>query len=175
MTELPTDSVGQPWAGKTIPSHGFAGDSGDADLALVAALARLQARPDPDAEVGLWRAWLQRGGSYPSSRSPTEVDELGRPRHRDPQRHGGRDADLTGRPRALPVFSRWSPRRVGPGTARAVTATLRRRPRSRRSATSSSSIWPRPTRPCCARAWCGRSHRHVPGMPATRRRTWRGL
>lgn len=35
----PTDSAGQAWAGKTIPSPGFAGDTGQADAGLLAALS----------------------------------------------------------------------------------------------------------------------------------------
>ncbi|MBB2987159.1 SseB family protein [Terracoccus luteus] len=34
----PADSAGQAWAGKSIPSHGFAGDTGGADAALLALL-----------------------------------------------------------------------------------------------------------------------------------------
>lgn len=34
----PSDSVGQAWSGKTIPTHGFSEDRGDADPELLAAL-----------------------------------------------------------------------------------------------------------------------------------------
>ena len=53
MSEVPGDSAGQAWAGKSIPSHGFAGDTGGADPALVAALAAGQQprqRTDPREE-----------------------------------------------------------------------------------------------------------------------------
>ena len=53
MSELPTDSAGQAWAGKSIPSHGFAGDTGGADPALVAALTAAQEHPDPETEAEL--------------------------------------------------------------------------------------------------------------------------
>jgi len=53
MSESPTDSAGQAWAGKSIPTSGFAGDTGGADPDLLAALATAHLTPDPDAEVAL--------------------------------------------------------------------------------------------------------------------------
>lgn len=47
---LPADSAGQPWAGKSIPSHGFAGDTGEADAALLEALRAAAGLPSPEAE-----------------------------------------------------------------------------------------------------------------------------
>ncbi|MEO7752924.1 MAG: SseB family protein [Terracoccus sp.] len=41
-----TDSAGQAWEGKSIPSHGFAGDTGAGDADLVAALEAGRASPE---------------------------------------------------------------------------------------------------------------------------------
>jgi hypothetical protein len=53
MSELPADSAGQPWAGKSIPSPGFADDTGNADPELLAALTAAQEHPDPHTEAAL--------------------------------------------------------------------------------------------------------------------------
>lgn len=47
---VPSDSAGQPWVGKTIPSHGFAGDTGEADTALLLALSAVLEQPTPETE-----------------------------------------------------------------------------------------------------------------------------
>lgn len=47
----PADSAGQAWAGKTIPSHGFGGDLGQADEELVATLRALRAERSEQAET----------------------------------------------------------------------------------------------------------------------------
>jgi hypothetical protein len=46
----PADSAGQAWTGKTIPSHGFAGDQGGADEDLIAALSALRVERSEQAE-----------------------------------------------------------------------------------------------------------------------------
>lgn len=49
----PSDSAGQAWAGKTIPSTGFEGDTGEVDPGLARALDahRLAATPESEAEL----------------------------------------------------------------------------------------------------------------------------
>jgi hypothetical protein len=47
---LPADSAGQAWAGKTIPSHGFGGDLGEADEELVVTLRALRAQRSEQTE-----------------------------------------------------------------------------------------------------------------------------
>jgi hypothetical protein len=49
----PSDSAGQAWAGKTIPSTGFEGDTGAADPDLARALAIHRQAPTPEAEAEL--------------------------------------------------------------------------------------------------------------------------
>lgn len=49
----PSDSAGQVWAGKSIPSHGFAGDTGEADAALLEALRANLEDPTPQNEQAL--------------------------------------------------------------------------------------------------------------------------
>ena len=49
----PADSAGQAWDGKTIPSTGFEGDTGEADPFVAAALEAVRLAPTPDAETGL--------------------------------------------------------------------------------------------------------------------------
>lgn len=49
----PADSAGQAWAGKTIPSTGFEGDTGEADPVLAAALTACRDAPTPDNETAL--------------------------------------------------------------------------------------------------------------------------
>lgn len=48
-TGRPADSAGQAWAGKTIPSHGFSGDTGEAAPGLLDALRDLQTGSSPGA------------------------------------------------------------------------------------------------------------------------------
>lgn len=49
----PSDSAGQAWVGKTIPSTGFEGDTGEADPDLARALAAHRRAPTPEAETEL--------------------------------------------------------------------------------------------------------------------------
>jgi hypothetical protein len=49
----PSDSVGQAWAGKAIPSTGFEGDTGALDPAVAAALDANRQGPTPDTETEL--------------------------------------------------------------------------------------------------------------------------
>lgn len=75
MTELPTDSAGQAWAGKSIPSHGFAGDTGGADPDLAAALAT--AHDSPEAEVQLLTRVASARWLVPVVAVADEVDDSG--------------------------------------------------------------------------------------------------
>jgi hypothetical protein len=77
MSDLPTDSAGQAWAGKSIPSHGFAGDTGGADPALMAALAAVHEHPDADAEVELLGRAASARWLVPVVAVADEVDESG--------------------------------------------------------------------------------------------------
>ncbi|GAA2155254.1 type III secretion system (T3SS) SseB-like protein [Humibacillus xanthopallidus] len=77
MSELPTDSAGQAWAGKSIPAHGFAGDTGGADPALEAALAAVHERPDADAEIELLARTASARWLVPVVAVADEVDESG--------------------------------------------------------------------------------------------------
>ena len=49
----PADSAGQAWHGKTIPSTGFEGDSGEVDPALAAALSACRQEPSGRTETEL--------------------------------------------------------------------------------------------------------------------------
>jgi hypothetical protein len=49
----PSDSAGQAWEDKTIPSPVFSGDTGEADPDLLAALDSVRAAPTPAAESAL--------------------------------------------------------------------------------------------------------------------------
>jgi hypothetical protein len=77
MSDLPTDSAGQAWAGKSIPSHGFAGDTGGADPALMAALEAVHEHPDADAEVELLGRAASARWLVPVVAVADEVDESG--------------------------------------------------------------------------------------------------
>jgi hypothetical protein len=75
-TGRPADSAGQAWSGKTIPSHGFSGDLGEADENLLAALRALRTERSEHAESlvmeGVARArWL-----VPVLAVATEVEEV---------------------------------------------------------------------------------------------------
>jgi hypothetical protein len=73
----PADSAGQAWEGKSIPSHGFAGDTGAADAALVAALAAAHGTPDDDVETALMEHVAQARWLVPVVAVAAEVDESG--------------------------------------------------------------------------------------------------
>jgi hypothetical protein len=73
----PADSAGQAWAGKTIPSHGFSGDPGDADAALVAALAAAHDAPGDETEAALMEHVARARWLVPVVALASEVDESG--------------------------------------------------------------------------------------------------
>jgi len=73
----PADSAGQAWEGKSIPSHGFAGDTGAADPDLVAALAAAHGTPGDDAETALMERVAQARWLVPVVAVAAEVDESG--------------------------------------------------------------------------------------------------
>ncbi|GAA6527030.1 SseB family protein [Intrasporangium sp. DVR] len=73
----PSDSVGQAWAGKTIPVQGFADDRGDADPGVITALRSCAGHPTPDAEVELMARVAVARWLVPVVAVPTEVDETG--------------------------------------------------------------------------------------------------
>jgi hypothetical protein len=79
--DLPADSAGQAWAGKSIPSHGFAGDTGGADPALVAALAAAHDGPEhgtePEAEADLIARVAAARWLVPVVAVADEVDDSG--------------------------------------------------------------------------------------------------
>src|SRR6476659_4283062 len=73
----PADSAGQAWQGKSIPSHGFSGDTGAADDALLAALAAAHATPGDDAEVAVMEHTAGARWLVPVVAVAAEVDESG--------------------------------------------------------------------------------------------------
>ncbi len=73
----PADSAGQAWQGKSIPSHGFSGDAGAADDALLAALAAAHESPGDDAEVAVMEHTAQARWLVPVVAVAAEVDESG--------------------------------------------------------------------------------------------------
>ena len=77
MSEGPTDSAGQSWAGKSIPSHGFAGDTGGADPALLAALAAVHDGPGLDTETALMDRVAEARWLVPVVAVADEVDDSG--------------------------------------------------------------------------------------------------
>jgi hypothetical protein len=105
MSDLPTDSAGQAWAGKTIPSHGFTGDTGGADPALVAALAAAHDQPDADTEAELLAQSARARWLVPVVAVAEEVDDSGA--HAVETRSDMAAVTITAPDgsRALPVFS----------------------------------------------------------------------
>lgn len=101
----PADSAGQAWAGKTIPSHGFAGDTGEADAALVTALAVHHAGPTSDTEATVMAAVAAARWLVPIVALATEVDASGE--HAVDTRSDMAAVTLTSPDgtRALPMFS----------------------------------------------------------------------
>ncbi len=71
----PSDSAGQAWVGKTIPTHGFADDTGEAAPGLLEALRAVQAAPTPDAEAEAVRAVAAARWLVPVVAVATEVTE----------------------------------------------------------------------------------------------------
>ncbi|WP_374968813.1 SseB family protein [Terrabacter sp. BE26] len=101
----PADSAGQAWEGKTIPSHGFAGDTGEADPGLVAALVAAHETPADDAELAVMERVAQARWLVPVVAVATEVDESGP--HAADTRSDMAAVTLTSPDgsRALPMFS----------------------------------------------------------------------
>lgn len=73
----PADSAGQAWAGKSIPSHGFTGDTGEADSAVLDALVRAQSHPGDETELDLMAQVASARWLVPIVTVAAEVDESG--------------------------------------------------------------------------------------------------
>lgn len=73
----PSDSVGQAWSGKAIPTPGFSDDRGEADPDLVAALHACAADPRAALESQLMARVAAARWLVPVVAVPTEVDEHG--------------------------------------------------------------------------------------------------
>lgn len=73
----PSDSAGQAWAGKTIPSTGFEGDTGEMDPAVAAALDALREHPTPEVETALVAAVAASRWLVPVVAVAAEVDTSG--------------------------------------------------------------------------------------------------
>jgi hypothetical protein len=101
----PADSAGQVWEGKSIPSHGFSGDTGAADPALVAALVAAQGAPADDTESTVMEHAARARWLVPVVAVATEVDESGP--HAVEARSDMAAVTLTSPDgsRALPMFS----------------------------------------------------------------------
>lgn len=70
-----SDSAGQAWTGKSIPTHGFSDDVGEAAPGLVDALRELQAGPTPEVEVEAMRRIAAARWLVPVVAVATEVTE----------------------------------------------------------------------------------------------------
>ena len=101
----PSDSAGQAWEGKSIPSHGFSGDTGAADPALLAAVEALHSGPTPEAEQALVAAVAAARWLVPVVAVATEVDASGE--HAADTRSDMAAVTLTAPDgsRALPMFT----------------------------------------------------------------------
>ena len=73
----PADSAGQAWEGKSIPSHGFSGDTGAADPALVAALVAAHDAPGDEAELAVMEQVARARWLVPVVAVAAEVDDSG--------------------------------------------------------------------------------------------------
>ncbi|MDN5789997.1 MAG: SseB family protein [Micrococcales bacterium] len=73
----PADSAGQAWAGKSIPSHGFAGDTGEADAVLEETLVTNHERPSAESEVALLSRVAAVRWLVPVVALATEVEQSG--------------------------------------------------------------------------------------------------
>lgn len=73
----PSDSAGQAWAGKTIPSTGFEGDTGQMDAAVAAALDANRLAPTSDTEAELVARVAASRWLVPVVAVPAEVDSSG--------------------------------------------------------------------------------------------------
>jgi hypothetical protein len=101
----PADSAGQAWEGKSIPSHGFSGDTGEADAGLLAAIEAVRTTPTPEAEEVLVAAVAAARWLVPVVAVATELDESGA--HATDTRSDMAAVTLTAPDgsRALPVFT----------------------------------------------------------------------
>jgi hypothetical protein len=73
----PADSAGQAWAGKSIPSHGFSGDTGAADPELLAALLAVHGSPGEETERALLAHAVGARWLVPVVAVAADVDESG--------------------------------------------------------------------------------------------------
>lgn len=73
----PSDSVGQAWAGKSIPAQDFSHDRGEVDPDLVEALRSHAAEATPTSETELMARVAAARWLVPVVAVPTEVDEHG--------------------------------------------------------------------------------------------------
>lgn len=73
----PSDSAGQAWAGKTIPSTGFEGDTGAADPDLARALSAHRHAPTPEGETELLERVAAARWLVPVVAVAAEVDTSG--------------------------------------------------------------------------------------------------
>lgn len=119
----PADSAGQAWEGKTIPSHGFAGDSGDADPALVSALVAAHDAPGGEAEQDLMGHVATARWLVPVVAIAAEVDDSGP--HAVDTRSDMAAVTLTSPDgsRALPMFTSLESQVAWDPTARPVPVT----------------------------------------------------
>lgn len=73
----PSDSAGQAWSGKTIPSTGFEGDTGELDPAVAAALEAVRRDATPEAETELLAVVAASRWLVPVVAVAAEVDTSG--------------------------------------------------------------------------------------------------
>ncbi len=119
----PSDSVGQAWAGKAVPTPGFRDDRGEADPAVLVALEAASERPTPEVEAVLVGRVATARWLVPVVAVPTELDE-----------HGGLVTDTRSEmaavtltapdgQRALPMFTSLSTLAAWDAAARPVPVT----------------------------------------------------
>ena len=116
----PADSAGQAWEGKSIPSHGFSGDDGSADDALLAALASAQDAPGDATELALMESVARTRWLVPVVAVADEVDDSGA--HAVDTRSDMAAVTLTSPDgsRALPMFTSLASLAAWDGAARPV-------------------------------------------------------
>lgn len=101
----PADSTGQAWAGKAIPDHGFAGDTGETDPDLLAALRSQPAEPTPDDEADLVARVSRARWFVPVVAVATEVERVAGLDHDKSTDMATVTLTAPDGSRALPVFS----------------------------------------------------------------------
>ncbi|WP_347351105.1 SseB family protein [Intrasporangium sp.] len=103
----PSDSTGQAWAGKSIPTHGFGEDTGAAAPGLLEALNAMQEAPTPESETAAMRAVAAARWLVPVVAVATEVTEASGSAGRSDKRSEMATVTLTAPDgsRALPMFS----------------------------------------------------------------------